>query len=58
MKSFAAAALLLGVTAATAQTLDDLKSDGRNTDGQLIVMRDFDTCRNGASPIASRARWK
>src|SRR5437667_122617 len=28
----AAAALLLGVTAANAQTLDDLKSDGRNTD--------------------------
>src|SRR3989449_358506 len=29
---FAAAALLLGVSAASAQTLDDLKSDGRNTD--------------------------
>src|SRR2546430_1498314 len=28
----AAAALLLGVTAASAQTLDDLKRDGRNTD--------------------------
>src|SRR5881396_2931139 len=28
----AAAALLLGVTSANAQTLDDLKSDGRNTD--------------------------
>jgi len=28
----AAAVLLLGVTAASAQSLDDLKSDGRNTD--------------------------
>ncbi len=33
MKSITAAAvLLLGITAASAQTLDDLKSDGRNTD--------------------------
>jgi hypothetical protein len=33
MKSISAAAvLLLGVCAASAQTLDDLKSDGRNTD--------------------------
>ncbi len=36
MKSISAAAvLLLGVTAASAQTLDDLKSDGRNTDNIL-----------------------
>jgi len=36
MKSISAAAvLLLGVTAAIAQTLDDLKSDGRNTDNIL-----------------------
>ena len=36
MKSiFAAAVLLLGVSAASAQTSDELKSDGRNTDNIL-----------------------
>ena len=47
----AAAVLLLGVTAASAQSLDDLKSDGRNTDHIHMYIENLPMPRAAASPI-------